>query len=178
LLSDSFPLGHGAALHYPDQPWARWHYVNGHGVAVRRENLKDFVEAADMACRAVHAFCAGDTNYENHPGLTTEAKAAIRNLLDTNRNLDEQIRLDIIQKTVADGKIPGLREEIPVYVGKGRNSWKHLATGILEDGDGGQRPAWGEEFEASDYRKFHDAVKEHRFIVTQDILPSHKLRLN
>ncbi|SOF00963.1 hypothetical protein SAMN05446635_9040 [Burkholderia sp. OK233] len=31
VLSRAFPLGHGAALHYPDQPWANWTYTNGKG---------------------------------------------------------------------------------------------------------------------------------------------------
>jgi len=36
---------------------------------------------------------------------------------------------------------------------------------------------WSEAFEQSDYRKFHDAIKEHRFVVTQIILPKHGVRL-
>lgn len=178
VLSQSLPLGHGAALHYPDQPWAKWTYVNGHGKQVTRENLCDFVEAADMACRALHAYCVGNQEFEGSPGLTAEASAALRNLLDMNRNVDEISRLEVIRDSVAAGAIPGLKEQIPTYIAKGVGSWKHLATGIREDGDGHERPAWSEVFEESDYRKFHDAVKEHRFAVTQDILPAHKLRLN
>ncbi|CAG9262694.1 DUF6765 family protein [Paraburkholderia caribensis] len=178
MLSDALPLGHGAALHYPDQPWAKWNYVNGHGEHVHRENLGDFVTAAEMACRAVQGYCAGNQDFMSNSGLSPEASAALRNLLDTNRNTDEIARLKTISDSVAAGTIPGLREQIPTYIGKGAGSWKHLATGIKEDGDGHERPAWSEGFEESDYRKFHDAVKEHRAVVTQDILPAHKLRLN
>jgi hypothetical protein len=43
--------------------------------------------------------------------------------------------------------------------------------------DGDEAPEWSEEFEGSDYRKFHDAVKEHRLDVTQYLLPSFGIRL-
>ncbi|SOE97687.1 hypothetical protein SAMN05414139_10837 [Burkholderia sp. D7] len=177
LLTDAFPLGHGAALHYPDQPWAKWHYVNGHDVRVERDNLPEFCQAAEMACRAVRAFCDGEESFADKPGLPIEASAALHNLLNTSRSTDEMVRLDTIRIAVAAGDLPGLKETIPPYVGKGVGSWKYQATGIVSDGDGHDRPTWSKEFEASDYRKFHDAVKEHRFVVTQEILPEHQLRL-
>ena len=177
LLTDAFPLGHGAALHYPDQPWAKWHYINGHNVRVERDNLAEFCQAAEMACRVVRAFCDGDEAFADKQGLPGEAGAALRNLMNTSRSTDETARLETIRNAVTLGVIPGLRETIPSYVGKGAGSWKYQATGILSGDDGHQRPAWSEVFETSDYRKFHDAVKEHRFVVTQEILPAHQLRL-
>ncbi|WP_371865999.1 DUF6765 family protein, partial [Duganella qianjiadongensis] len=32
-------LGHGAALHFPDMPWAKWKYTNAHNETIERENL-------------------------------------------------------------------------------------------------------------------------------------------
>ena len=69
VLSRFLPVGHGAALSYPDRPWARWHYVNGKGHTVHRDNLPDFATAADMACRAVRGFLAHDEAFEDLPGL-------------------------------------------------------------------------------------------------------------
>jgi len=48
FLSESFPLGHGAALSYPDQPYLKWNYTNGPGDEVYRDNSKIFKEAVDM----------------------------------------------------------------------------------------------------------------------------------
>ena len=48
ILTLALPVGHGAALHYPDQPWARWHYIDGKNNFISRHNLPDFVEAAEI----------------------------------------------------------------------------------------------------------------------------------
>lgn len=171
-------LGHGAALHFPDWPFAKWQYTNGHGMSIPRDNLPQFMEAADLAYRALKGFQSGNVDYTNEPGLPDEAKAALQEFLQSNRSEDEAVRLSNLIDWVADGKIPGIREAIPAYISKGGGSWKHAATGILSmDDDGPFKPTWSKQFEDSDYRKFHDAIKEHRFVVTQEILPKHDVRL-
>lgn len=177
LLSTDLPVGHGAALHYPDRPWVEWSYIDGTGMLVKRQNLEEFVCAAEMACRAVQAFVAGTEAFESQPGLPAHVKDALRELLRTNTSNDDQQRLAGICAAVSAGGIPGLKETIPDYVAKGPGSWKCDATGLLSDDDRGEHPAWSTVFEESDYRRFHDAVKEHRFVVTQEILPAHGLRI-
>jgi hypothetical protein len=176
-LTELLPLGHGAALHYPDMPWAKWHYKNGHGDIIQRDNLQDFIDAADMACRAIQAYQLGVEEFERQPGVDVAQKAALVDVISKNRNMDPQRRLDYLSAALTAGAVPGLAEAIPAYISKGAGSWKSLATGIDARDDGDDKPAWTEGFELSDYRKFHDAVKEHRFAVTQRILPAHKLRL-
>jgi hypothetical protein len=68
-------------------------------------------------------------------------------------------------------------EGLPEYVAKGAGSWKFKATGIDSIDDGHRPVIWSESFEESDYRKFHDAVKQHRAEVTQYLLPSFGIRL-
>ncbi len=171
-------LGHGAALHFPDMPWANWEYTDGNGKKHVRHNLPEFLEAADMACRVVQAFVAHSSDFETQAGLPGKAKDDLRKLLENNRDHDEMARLDVIKAQVAAGAIEGITDEIPDYQAKGPGSWKALATGIESvKGDGEERPAWSNEFEKSDYRYFHDAVKEHRFVVTQEILPAMGVRL-
>ena len=170
-------LGHGAALHFPDMPWADWEYVNAHGDHIYRSNLPDFMEASDMACRVVQAFVAGATDFESRPGLSAQVKTDLEALLRENIDHDENRRFDVVCEKVAAGAISDFQEKIPAYLPKGEGSWKHLATGIATDGDGEVKPVWSPAFEASDYRKFHDAIKEHRFVVTQEILPMKGVRL-
>ncbi|WP_186038779.1 DUF6765 family protein [Burkholderia gladioli] len=177
IISRALPLGHGAALHYPDQPWAKWSYTNGRGEVVNRENLPEFVTAANMACRVVQAFVGGRPDFEMLPGLTLDQESALMELLMTNTSTDVDERLAGVGAAIARGRLPGLKEPLPTYIAKGKGSWKHIATGIEADDDGHQKPVWSPAFEASDYRKFHDAVKEHRFGVTQQILPRVGLRL-
>lgn len=177
VLTRALPLGHGAALHYPDLPWAKWSYVDGRGMLIHRDNPKDFLCAADMACRVVQAFVAQSEAFESQPGLPLDVKAVLAHLIANNKASDDDKRLKGICEAVSQGKIPGLHERIPVYVAKGMHSWKFNATGIRTDDDGDDRPGWSDGFETSDYRRFHDAVKEHRFVVTQTILPAHGLRI-
>jgi hypothetical protein len=177
LVSDALPVGHGAALHYPDLPWADWSYIDGNGKHVQRQNLDQFMQAAEMACRAVRGFVAGDEAFEKQPGLPAEVADAVRLQLRDNISEDEQQRLTAFCAAVEAGTIPGLKEAIPGYIAKGQDSWKWQATGLLNDDDSGEHPQWHEGFETSNYRLFHDAVKEHRFVVTQEILPAHGLRI-
>jgi hypothetical protein len=177
VLTRALPLGHGAALTYPDLPWAKWSYMNGKGQPVRRDNLPEFMIAADMACRVAQAWVTKAADIVDQPGLPAAAKAALRQLLATNIDMNEMKRLDVIRDAVAAGSIPGIKEPIPDYIAKGVGSWKHIATGIKADHDGDTVPQWTHAFEMSDYRKFHDAVKEHRFTVVQEILPACGLRL-
>ncbi|WP_144140580.1 DUF6765 family protein [Paraburkholderia sp. BCC1884] len=177
VLTAALPVGHGAALHYPDQPWAKWTYIDGRHELIERDNLPAFVTAADMSCRVVRAYLAGREDFETQAGLPTNVKDALTDLLGTNQDLDDNRRLLNICDLVKAGGIPGLKESIPAYVPKGSGSWKHLATGLLADDDSGDKPAWTDAFEKSDYRLFHDAVKEHRFVTTQEILPFYGLRI-
>jgi hypothetical protein len=168
VLTLALPVGHGAALHYPDQPWAHWHYIDGENNFVSRHNLPEFVQAAGMACRE---------DFEAQPGMPENVKDALAQLLDINRDPDENQRLLSFCERVQVGGIPGLKEPIPDYVAKGPGSWKCNATGLQHDDDTGDRPIWSDTFERSDYRLFHDAVKQHRFVTTQEILPAHGLRI-
>jgi hypothetical protein len=177
VLTIALPVGHGAALHYPDQPWAHWHYIDGNNNFVSRYNLPEFIQAADMACRAVRAYAAGREDFEMQAGMPESVKEVLTHLLDVNRDMDDNRRLQTFCEWVRAGRIPGLRESIPEYVAKGVGSWKYQATGLLYDDDRGERPTWTDAFEKSDYRLFHDAVKQHRFVTTQEILPAHGLRI-
>ena len=111
------------------------------------------------------------------PDLKADEKSVLRELLSTNVNTGENARLDVIHDWLSAGAFPGLKDELVVYIGKGAGSWKHKATGITVKGDGGSMPVWTPAFEQSDYQKFHDAVKEHRFAVIQEVLPENGLRL-
>jgi hypothetical protein len=176
-LSRFFPLGHGAALHYPDQPWAKWKYTNGKQQEITRDNLPDFIAAADMACRAIRGYLAQDVSFEKLAGLPEAVKTALEQQLSKNRDDDPVARLQTLSMSVSQRRIPDLAEVIPTYIDKGVGSWKYLATGIEAKGDGDERPDYTPAFEESDYRHFHDAVKEHRFVVTQEILPGQGLRI-
>lgn len=179
ILDHVAPLGHGAALHLPDQPWSVWHYNNGGGERISRDNPKDFAMAADMACRAVRGFLDRNPNFATCDGLTSDAAAGLAALLNANRDPNPAQRQAALSEAVARGEVPGINEAIPPYIAKGPGSWKQVATGLatLDDGPEDEQPEWSPRFENSDYRKFHDAIKEHRYVVVNEILPRHGVRL-
>ncbi len=171
-------LGHGAALHLPDLPWAVWGYINGYGKDIERNNLPNFMTAADMAYRAIKGFQSNNDNYPDEEGFPNDVKQALEQLLSENRSDDPQKRLEALMASVAKGDIPRLSEEVPSYVAKGPRSWKFSATGITSHSDDGDAPpVWSQVFEESDYRKFHEAAKDHRAFVTGTLLPKHGVRL-
>ena len=177
VVNEISRLGHGAALHFPDMPYADWRYTNARGEAIHRVNLPDYMEAAERACQVVRAFIARSEEFEVQAGLAPDFAADLQTLLGTNKDHDADRRFNTFCARVAQGALRAVKEPLPPYIAKGAGSWKHQATGISDDDDGTAQPAWSAAFEDSHYRKFHDAIKEHRFVVTQEILPDNGLRL-
>lgn len=127
-------LGHGAALHFPDMPWAKWNYTNGHGKHIERDNLPDFIQAANMSCKVVQAWQNNNKIFENEVGLSIESKEALKSLLGGNRDHDELRRFDVVCNAIETGKIPGIKESMPVYVARGKvhGNMRPLALLMIE----------------------------------------------
>ena len=72
-MSDAFPLGHGAALSYPDQPYLVWQYKNGEKKPriIKRDNPAIFIDAVDKMCRAMYCYRVKDEsmNLDSAPGI-------------------------------------------------------------------------------------------------------------
>lgn len=172
-------VGHGAALTFPDLPFAKWSYTDGAGKHVVRDNLPDFLAAADHVYAVLSAWKQGNTTFEQL-ALPADARAALAKLLQGNRSNDADERLTLIRAALERGDVPPLKETIPIYIPKGDGSWKQKATGIVAADDNygaADAPPFAESFETSDYRYFHDAVKEARLFITEEILPRHRVRL-
>jgi hypothetical protein len=189
VVDEISKLGHGAALFLPDMPYATWNYKNSKGESVKRNNLPDFIDAANHACKVIQSFINYGNekndkflNFESQKGISEEDRKKLENLLEHNKSDDAENRLHgLIKKSKSTFQIT-----IPKYIAKGKNSWKYIATGILEDEglhsfkaleDFIEPEAKWEHFEGSDYQKFHDAIKEQRNYITLELLPSHGIRL-
>ena len=61
------------------------------------------------------------------------------------------------------------RQRLLDYIEKGPGSWKHAALGEKEEGIHKYAPS----FLTSDWKRFHDALQQHRFDVIHHILPSY-----
>jgi hypothetical protein len=168
-------LGHGAALNFPDMPWMKWGYRNAYNERVERDNLQEFMAAADMAYRAILGYVNGNVRFEREPGLPANARKALEGMLRKNRERNGRKRLAALHADIARGAIPGLREQIPHYSASGPDSWEHIAREIVHGRYGATPGKRRELFEQSHHRKVLSAILEHRLDLLTDILPAHNV---
>jgi hypothetical protein len=170
FVGDALPLGHGAALSYPDLPYLEWRYRAEDGRTVPRDNPADFSEAAQEMCKAMQRFRASDPDADV-PGLTPEDHDKISTLLRSLTDKNGHARHVQWLKMVGEGyfSFPPARLE---YKAKGTGSWKHQALGTRRSKDRKRdRFPYDPSFLASDWKMFHDALQAHRLTVIRDILP-------
>jgi hypothetical protein len=170
FVGDALPLGHGAALSYPDRPYLKWNYEDCHGNIVRRDNTKDFSKAANEMCKAMQRYRVG--NFEaNVPGLPVNDHDKITNLLSSIKDEDGHDRHRKWLRAIRNGyfSFPPVKLE---YQPKGPGSWKHQALGTrkVKDKKSDIFP-YDPSFLSSDWKLFHDALQAHRLTVIRDILP-------
>lgn len=175
FLSESFPLGHGAALSHPDKPYLKWKYENGLGEQVERDNPAIILDAVDKMCRAMQCFKKRDMtmNLEAMPGLPKADRAKINSLVRSIKNDSGEDRHTRWVEEIAKGSFSFGPEQI-TYVAKGQGSWKHKSIGQLAAADTGREEfTYRKSFLKSDWKHFHDALQAHRFDVLHDLLPKY-----
>lgn len=170
FIGDIMPLGHGAALSYPDLPFLTWRYRDHDGRLVTRDNPLSFLAAADEMCRAMQCFRAGDANTDA-PGLNHGMREKLLTLFQSIHDGDKQIRHKKWLQHIRKGFF-GFPPAKLDYRPKGVGSWKHEALGTrkLRDKRSESFP-YDPSFLGSDWKLFHDALQAHRFEVIHDILP-------
>lgn len=175
FLSESFPLGHGAALSHPDRPSLVWKYKNGLGELVERNNSEIFMDAVDKMCRAMQCFRKGDLgmDLESMPGLPEKDAKKILSLIKFIKGDTGEVRHEKWIEEIRKGSFSFGAEEAK-YVGKGKGSWKHKSIGQLAASDTGREEfRYKGTFISSDWKLFHDALQAHRFDVLHDVLPKY-----
>ena len=166
IVGDALPLGHGAALSFPDLPYLTWSYTDREGQRRVRNNTEDFIAAADGLCRAMQRFRAGDTGADV-AGLDQIYTTKISSLFKDFTTEEGDERHGKWLSAIADGYFP-FGSQTLAYDPAGKASWKHQALGTSKPTD--EYP-WTKEFLTSDWKYFHDALLDHRFTLIHDILP-------
>ncbi len=168
LVGDILPLGHGAALSFPDLPYLKWTYKDRNGNTQERDNTADFLEAADHLCQAMQKFRAGNAEAQV-PGLTDSYTVPLKNLFREFTYEEGEDRHAEWLKAIQDNVFPFGAQTLSYYH-KGKNAWKHKALGSTRDAS--EYP-WDKAFLESDWKHFHDALLDHRFTLLHDILPKY-----
>jgi hypothetical protein len=175
FLSKSFPLGHGAALSYPDQPSLVWEYRNGLNEKVRRNNPEIFMDAVDKMCRAMQCFRGKDLgmDLESMPGLPEKDAKKIYSLIKSNRDKSGEKRHEKWLDEIKKGSFSFGPEDIE-YIAKGRGSWKYKSISQLAASDTGREVfKFKKSFMSSNWKYFHDALQSHRLDILHDVLPKY-----
>jgi len=165
-LNDAIPpLGHGRANIFPDMPFLKWQYENGQNVTVARDNTQIFCDAADALCKAMQRF----KNISNPGGINAADLSVMRGLFNNLAFEEADRRHAGWLGAIAAGKFSFGKATIS-YDPVGRNSWKAQSLGTSRD-----LPVhtYKPEFLDSNWRKFHDALQQHRLAVLHDILPKY-----
>lgn len=170
FVDDVQPLGHGAVLSYPDQPYLKWSYINGLGEEIIRDNPTDFIHAIEAMHAALVRYQAGKIDADVDP-IGNEDMEKIKYMITNINDDDGEKRHKQWLKAIADGEFSFGKQQIE-YIAKGEGSWKHIATGTKERVDArGAVFEYKESFLTSDWKMFHDAAQVHRFNVLHNILP-------
>lgn len=176
FLSEGFPLGHGAALSYPDQPYLKWRYENHEGKRVIRDNPKDYLEAVDYMCRAMQCFKVKDRGVDLSAatGLPDADAAKIQDLIGQLSDEDGDKRHQAWISKIKEGHFSFGPDLDVGYTPKGEDSWKHRAIGETKSTDSGREVyPYRKSFLKSNWKYFHDALQGHRFDVLHDVLPKY-----
>ncbi|HYD94948.1 MAG TPA: DUF6765 family protein [Noviherbaspirillum sp.] len=176
-VGSSLPLGHGAVLSYPDRPYLKWSYTNGHGERVLRDNPRDFVDAAQQMfqvfCRYREFPSVGNAVFDKTYPLP-EAFARVADVLTVTLDENGELRHQAWLAHIAQGTF-GFADEVR-YIAKGEGSWKHEALGTAVDVDERHgRIPYHPRFQTSHWKLFHDALQAHQFYVLHELLPRYGL---
>ena len=96
------PLGHGAVLSYPDQPYLNWKYVNGLGDIIERNNPMNYIEAVENMYRALRRYKLGDPDAYIEPMNQNDMDLIIHNI-NNYTNDDGEKRHKQWSQNIKDG---------------------------------------------------------------------------
>ena len=178
VVSDSFPLGHGGALSFPDLPYLQWTYKNGVGEPVVRDNTKIFMGAFIRIHGAMVCYRMKNPDY-----ILNEQDEIPPQDLDTVRDnflaFDDEEGDDRHRRwleSIANGDFSFAEkgQETLSYVHKGMDSWKEKALHTKREVETKDELfPFDPEFLESDWKLFHDALQIHRIDIIRNILPKY-----
>jgi hypothetical protein len=177
LVADALKLGHGAALTNPDLPFLKWRYQNGYRQECVRDNPAVFEQATmRLFSQFVHYLGGADAT-----SVLPQDREVITNTIRGNTSTDSDTRHQLWIKLLSDGAFSFGRlseQEIAElgYEAKGSGSWKNAALKTIKEQDSADDIfPYDPAFETSNWKRFHDALKDHQRDVLTVILPRYAL---
>lgn len=176
FMSEAFPIGHGAVLGNPDKPYLKWGYINGLNQIIKRDNSKDFLDAAEQMFKWMQRYRLGDSQADV-PKLPVCDQKIIADQLQNITDKSGQKRHKIWLNNLKNGEFSFGKAEI-FYIPKGKGSWKYEALKTEKEKDDGEEIyCYETNFLTSNWKFFHDALEAHYFYVIHVLLPKYGICL-
>jgi len=174
FIGDAYPLGHGAVLTYPDQPYLIWEYTNGLGEKISRNNPRDYMQAVDYMFHVLTAYRQGNDNIDfgHLTAMPDSDRELIRSLFTSLDSEDGEQRHRQWLAAIAEGRFSFGREDVSYNPNEKR--WKMEALNPVDKGQP-RLVVYPDNFLSANWTLFHDALMAHRFAVCRDILPHYQI---
>ncbi len=162
-LSQTFPLGHGAATTYPDRPYLRWSYVRASdGKTIERENPKDYL----AGCRAMHEMFQAYLEKAPRQGESgverkwKDIRHPVKKIIELEG--DKQTRIKAWKEAMRDNRLFGGNTRVPQYKGP---KW----SASIDDLEPEKIP---KDMDKLPVYRFYQAARLHRAHMLSNLLPS------
>lgn len=171
---DNFPLGHAAALTFPDLPFNNWSYTNHAGKTIERENYVEFIDASKEIIKTLRRFRNGNPNAHQQGLDGQQEEILLSGFLAINDN-DAYLRHKEWLRRIRSGEVPGAEDAELDYFPTGRNSWMNQALGQADIDviDGETTFHYQEGFLHTDWVLFHRALIAHKDYILCKLLPKY-----
>lgn len=169
----AMPIGHGMVLTLPDQPFLSWGFVDRDGNSNIRKNTEIFIQASER----IIAFHRSYRGIENTPFMSAKDMETLQWAFATFDSEDGDARhaewMSLFSQERFSFGALSTQELLELnYAPKGQDSWKYKALKTdAEKDDPSDVFESNPAFDSSDWKLFHDALKDHRSNVMGVILP-------
>ena len=176
FIDKVMPLGHGAALVYPDLPYLTWKYKDHRGLIHERNNVEEFMDAVTNIFSMLVQFRKRAYGNDAEPLAEGDAQA-IRKCFTDFTDVDANARHKRWIDAIADGLFTFGAEDVE-YKESGKGSWEDIALGEELFRKCNRRYyEFKEHFMTSDWKMFHDALKDHQYFLNRVMFPRYNLCL-
>lgn len=176
IISETMMLGHSAVLEHPDMPFLEWSYKDADGKTIKRNDPSEFLVAARRIFEWFSYF-RGVPNPSFTPGDEEVLQNSLRNFSNVKANERHERWIGLLKTGVFSfGALTAEQIQELGYAAKGLGSWKYKALGTKNGmDDPKERFPYSQQFEQSDWKKFHDALADQQWLIVHEILPRYQL---
>jgi len=171
FIEGVLPLGHGAVLSYPDRPYLKWMYKDYKGNLVQRNNLDDFLDAAKNMFIVMKRFRQNDPDAIVE-GLSQENLEQIKTLFEEINDVDGKVRHRKWLEKICEGCFSFGPEQVE-YNPEGVTDWERENLGDIRYYAG--ELDYSFDFMNCNWKKFHDALRDHHYFLLRRLFPGYSL---